>query len=201
VSDRGQAAPAAPPEARGRGRAGRTVVTALALAGLVVAAVWIAVSVLPRWWSHRVGDQVGGDLSAGVVLGFMYGFLATLLPLLVLGAVLRFRRRSRRAWLAGGAVALLLASPDLITLGIVLGNGNAAHAADRTLDVEAPWFRGGMAIGAAAALALAGLLVQMNVSRRRAHRRAREALAALEAERARQAAGGERAEPRRASDP
>src|SRR5581483_11462612 len=106
VSDRGQAAPAAPPEARGRGRAGRTVVTALALAGLVVAAVWIAVSVLPRWWSHRVGDQVGGDLSAGVVLGFMYGFLATLLPLLVLGAVLRFRRRSRRAWLAGGAVAL-----------------------------------------------------------------------------------------------
>ena len=175
--------------------------TALALAGLVVAAVWIAVSVLPRWWSHRVGDQVGGDLSAGVVLGFMYGFLATLLPLFVLGAVLRFRRRSRQAWLVGGAVALLLASPNLITLGIVLGNGNAAHAADRTLDVEAPWFRGGMAIGAGAALALAGLFVQMSVSRRRAHRRAREALAALEAERARQAAGPERAGAERPGEP
>ncbi len=119
----------------------------------------------------------------------------------MLGAVLRFRRRSRQAWLVGGAVALLLASPNRITLGIVLGNGNAAHAADRTLDVEAPWFRGGMAIGAGAALALAGLFVQMSVSRRRAHRRAREALAALEAERARQAAGPERAGAERPGEP
>ena len=46
------------------------------------------------------------------------------------------------------ALAVLLALPNLFTLGIVLGNGNAAHAGQRILDVEAPNFRAGSLAGA-----------------------------------------------------
>jgi hypothetical protein len=163
---------------------GRAALLVLGGIGLVVVVVWFSVSVLPRWWAHQVGAQVDGDLTTGGVLGFMYGFLATLLPLLVLGTVFRYRRRSVWAWIVGVLIALLLAAPNLITLGIVLGDGSAAHAAQRTLDVEGPWFRGGMAIGVASALLLAGLLAYSILSRRRAHRKADESRASLAAERA-----------------
>lgn len=65
-------------------------------------------------------------------------------------------------------MAVVLASPNLFTLGIVLGRGDAAHAGDRTLDVEAPGFRGGTLAGAIlAALALLGVKYLL-VSRQRA---------------------------------
>jgi hypothetical protein len=51
-------------------------------------------------------------------------------------------------------VAALLAAPNVLTLGIVVGAGSGAHAGDRTLDVEAPGFRGASLIGALAAAAL-----------------------------------------------
>jgi hypothetical protein len=151
---------------------------------LAAVAFWFAVSVLPRWWSHQVGDQVDGDLTTGVVVGFAYGFVSTLLPLAVLWLVYRFWRRSVWAWLVGGALALVLAAPNLITLGIVVGRGGAAHAAERTLDVEAPWFRGGMAIGVTSALLLVGVLVYVFSSRRRERRRVAETRAELAEERA-----------------
>jgi phosphate/sulfate permease len=141
------------------------------------------VSVLPRWWSHQVGDQVDGDLTTGGLLGLMYGFFASVLPLLVIGVVWRFRRRSVWAWLVGVPLALLLATPGLVTLGISLGDGSAAHAADRTLDVEAPWFRGGMVLGVAVGAGLAAYVVFIAASRSRAHRGAQAARASLEAER------------------
>jgi uncharacterized membrane protein (Fun14 family) len=134
---------------------GRKLLTVVLVGGLLVAAWVFVVSVLPRWWSHQVGDQVDGDLTTGGLLGFMYGFLATFLPLVVIVLVWRFGRRSTWAWLVGVAVALLLAAPNLVTLGIVVGQGSAAHAADRTLDVEAPWFRGGMVVGVAVGALLA----------------------------------------------
>lgn len=142
------------------------------LAGALVAVVLglavFGATVVPRWWAQRVADQVDGDLSTGTVLGLMYGFVCTLLPLAALALVYRFRRRSWKAWLLGLAVALLLAAPNLITLGIVLGVGDSAHAADRTLDVEAPFFRGGMLIGAVAAALLVAWLSYLSASRRRA---------------------------------
>lgn len=150
---------------------------ALVLGGILV--VVIAATALPRWWAQRVGDQVDGDLSSGLVIGFMYGFLATLLPLLVLGVVLRYARRSSVAWLAGGCLALLLAAPNLLTLWIALGVGDGAHAGDRTLDVNAPWFRGGMVFGVITALSLTVFVGYAVVSRRRAREHARR----LEAER------------------
>jgi SAM-dependent methyltransferase len=56
------------------------------------------------------------------------------IPLLVLWAALKvFRSWKVRA--VAAAVAAALAAPNLLTLGIVLGTGNAAHAGDRILDV------------------------------------------------------------------
>ncbi len=112
-----------PREPETGGSVGRKLVIVAIVVGLLVVAYLFAVSVLPRWWSHQVGDQVDGDLTTGVVIGFMYGFFATVLPLLVIGAVWRFGRRSVWAWLVGVPIALLLATPSLVTLGITLGDG------------------------------------------------------------------------------
>jgi len=132
---------------------GPLLVLVAGVVGLVVAA--IVVGALPRWWAHRIGDQVDGDLTTGLVIGFMYGFLAMILPIALLALLLRFFRRSWLAWVVGLVSLVILASPNLLTLWIVLGAGDAAHAGDRTLDVEAPWFRGGMLFGVIAALAVA----------------------------------------------
>lgn len=167
--------PSPQPEPERESRLGRKLLTVAGIGGLLVAAWIFVVSVLPRWWSHQVGDQVGGDLTTGGVLGFTYGFLATILPLLVLGVVWRLGRRSVWAWLVGVALALVLAAPNLVTLGITIGQGNAAHAADRTLDVEAPWFRGGMVVGVTVALLLAVFVGYALASRERARRSEREA--------------------------
>ena len=108
---------------------------------------FIAAATIPRWWAHRIGDQVDGSGTAGIGLGLFYGFVFTFLPLLVLSFALVRRRSWRlRAWLLAGAV--LLALPNLFTLGIVLGSGSAAHAGERTLDVEGPYFRAATLAGA-----------------------------------------------------
>lgn len=173
--------PAPPSEVEPESHLGRKLAIVIAVGLLLVASYVFAVSVLPRWWSHQVGDQVDGDLTTGALLGLVYGFLCTLLPLLVLALVWRVRRNSVWAWVVGVAIALFLAAPNLITLGITLGNGNAAHAADRTLDVEAPWFRGGTLIGTLVAALVFAFVVYALASRARARRQAREAQEQLEA--------------------
>jgi hypothetical protein len=115
---------------------------------------------------------VQGSIPAGITLGLVYGFLFTLVPLLVVLWAVR-KRRSVRAYLVFFAVAAFLALPNLFTLGIVLGRGDAAHAGERTLDVEAPGFRGGSAAGAI----LAGLLLLGMGYLLRSRRHAREELA------------------------
>jgi MFS family permease len=155
------------------------------VAGLIALAILTAGAFLPRWWAHRIGDQVGGSISSGIGLGLFYGFVFTFLALLALWLVFR-RRRSARAYVIGVGVAVVLATPNLLTLGIVLGSGNAAHAGDRTLDVEAPSFRTSALIGAiAAAVAVLGLIWLLR-SRRRARERERalrDELAAARAQR------------------
>jgi len=122
---------------------------------------------VPRWWSQRIGAQVDGSIPAGITLGLVYGFLFTVLPLAVVVWAAR-KRRSWKAYLAFAVAAVLLALPNLFTLGIVLGRGNAAHAGERTLDVEAPGFRGATLAGAIiAALFVLGVQYLL-VSRRRA---------------------------------
>ena len=127
----------------------------------------IASATVPRWWAQRVGNQVDGSITQGTLLGLFYGFVFTLLPIAVLVMILRWRSTWR--WVVFGvAFAIILALPNLMTLGIVLGRGNAAHAGDRILDVEAPAFRGGTLAGALLAGLLVGFVAYLLVSRSRA---------------------------------
>jgi hypothetical protein len=146
-----------------RGYGGKALVAVVVLACVALGMI-IGAAVVPRWWSHRVGDQVDGSLTSGTLIGLSYGFLFTLLPLLVLGAAALWAR-SWRLWAVAAGLATLLALPNLMTLGIVLGVGNAAHAADRTLDVEAPAFRGASLAGAVGALFIAAVVVYLVLSR------------------------------------
>jgi glucan phosphoethanolaminetransferase (alkaline phosphatase superfamily) len=145
----------------------------------VVVGVLVASATVPRWWAHQVGDQVDGSITQGILVGLFYGFLFTLLPLAILATVLLWRRRLK--WLAAAFIlALLVATPNLMTLGIVLGSGNAAHAGERTLDVEAPAFRWASFAGALAAVAVVLYVSYLVVSRRRARAGERDARSKLE---------------------
>jgi hypothetical protein len=144
----------------------RRLIAAAVVAGLVILAGLIASATIPRWWAQRIGDQVEGSIVTGTFLGLFYGFVFTMLPLLALVIILRLRRTLGALAVAVG-LALILAIPNLMTLGIVLGTGNAAHAGERILDVEAPAFRGGTLAGALIAIALVGLVSWLLVSRRR----------------------------------
>ncbi len=149
---------------------------------LVLVLGYIASATVPRWWAQRIGDQVDGSITTGIFVGLFYGFVFTLLPLALIVAVVAWRRTWRALAIALG-IAILLALPNLMTLGIVVGRGNAAHAGDRILDVEAPAFRGGSFAGAALALGLVAYLLHLRRSRRRARDRERTARAELEATR------------------
>ena len=141
---------------------------------VVVLAGVVASATVPRWWAHRVGDQVDGSITQGTLLGLFYGFVFTFVPIVVLLLILGWRRTTRTV-VAAVVLALVLALPNLMTLGIVLGRGNAAHAGDRVLDVEAPAFRGGTLAGAILAVLLVGFVGYLVVSRRRAQEGARRA--------------------------
>jgi MFS family permease len=143
---------------------------ALALIALGIGTYFIGGAFLPRWWSHRVGAQVSGSIAAGIALGLFYGFVFTFLPLFVLWRGFR-RRRPWKHWLAFFVGAVLLASPNLLTLGIVIGTGNAAHAGERTLDVDAPAYRTSVLIGAIVAVVLYAVLFYLLFSRRLARGR------------------------------
>ena len=142
------------------------IVVAVALVGLAL----LGAAFLPRWWSHRVAHQVNGSMSVGIMLGLFYGFVFAALPLVTVLRAFR-KRRPWKVWAGLTALAIVLAGPNLLTLGIVIGSGHGAHAGQRTLDVDAPGFRAASlagAIGAALAVAAIEYLV---VSRRWSRRR------------------------------
>lgn len=137
--------------ARWRGR----VIAAVALL-LALVAVYFALSAfIPRWWAQRIADISGhGSFTKGIGSGLTLGVLCTGIPLLL--AMWAFLMRGRRGgkFFAGvlTLLAVIIAVPNLMTLTIVLGTSNSAHAGERVLDVEAPGFRGATAIGAVIAL-------------------------------------------------
>jgi hypothetical protein len=151
----------------------RRLLLAGALVVVIVLTVLVASATVPRWWSQRVGDQVDGSITQGTTLGLVYGFVFTFLPILAIVLILRWRR-TWKTLLVALALGLLLALPNLMTLSIVLGTGNAAHAGDRTLDVEAPAFRGASLVGAIVAAGLIAFAVYLVWSRDRAHGKARK---------------------------
>jgi MFS family permease len=142
-------------------------VTVLVTLGIALLALFAASAFLPRWWSHRIGNQADGSFTNGIGLGLFYGFTFTLLALVLLVVGLR-RIRSWKGRLILLGIAILIASPNLITLGIVLGPGDGAHAGERTLDVEAPGFRSSSLIGAIVAALLVLALWLLVRSRRHA---------------------------------
>lgn len=156
----------------------RLILGAVALGSSLIA--WfVGAAVLPRWWAQRIGDVIDGRLTLGSLLGIVFGVVFTVLALGVLALGVRFRNGWRRALLTviGAAV---VAAPNLMTLGIVLGDGNAAHAGERILDVDGPGFRGGSLVGAVlGALGMAAIAF-LSSSRRRNKRKAKELKAELD---------------------
>jgi hypothetical protein len=150
--------------------------------GLLVVLVLVVIvtsATVPRWWAHRVGDQVDGSITQGTTVGLVYGFVFTFLPIVAIVLILRWRR-TWKTIVAAILIGVLLALPNLMTLSIVVGRGNAAHAGDRTLDVDAPAFRGASLVGAILAVALVAFIGWLVVSRDRAHSRAQRARKDLE---------------------
>jgi hypothetical protein len=137
-------------------------VTVAFLLALIIGGAFI-----PRWWAHRVGDQANESFAGGIMLGLFYGFVFTVLPLLLIVWGIR-RRRSGRMWLWILAGAAILALPNIFTLGVVLGPGGAAHAGERTFDVHAPGFRNATLAGALLAVGAIGFVWYLLSSRRRA---------------------------------
>lgn len=172
--------------ARWRGR----VIAVIALL-LTLVAVYFALSAfIPRWWAQRIADMSGhGSFTKGIGSGLALGLLCTGIPLLL--ALWAFLIRGRRGgtFFAGvlTLLAVIVAVPNLMTLTIVFGTSNSAHAGERVLDVEAPGFRGATAIGATVALVIF-LLVTFFVMRNWRRRvkvekqQVREAAAAAAAE-------------------
>lgn len=145
----------------------RRLLTIVMAAVVAVVAYLIAAAVIPRWWAQRVANVVGGSLTVGALYGLFIGFVFTLVPLLVVALAFRFHgaRRSWKGWVGWLTVALLLAAPNLMTLGIVLGRGDAAHDGDRILSVEGNGFRMWSLIGAIAAVLAFGALLYLIRSR------------------------------------
>ncbi|MEO6470733.1 MAG: hypothetical protein ABIR57_02750 [Aeromicrobium sp.] len=139
---------------------------------VAVAAAFIiykmAASFLPRWWAQRIRDQANGSMTKGTMWGLFYGFVFTFIPLLLLFQA----RRKLFNWKAKVVVAIIaiaLAAPNWLTLSVVAGNSNAAHAGERIFDVDGPGFRWasliGVVVGGFLAFALGGASMQL------AHRR------------------------------
>jgi hypothetical protein len=127
---------------------------------LLIAAHFILGALVPRWWSQRVGSAVNGDSAMGTALGLFIGFAFTLFPLFVL----TFALRPRTPWAIRATylkIGLILALPNLCTLGTETGIGGAALAGRRTMDLDAPAFSGASLAGAliAAGVYLAGVLL------------------------------------------
>ncbi|MGA8851599.1 MAG: hypothetical protein WB508_07745 [Aeromicrobium sp.] len=148
----------------------RWVRRAVLLLVLVIATYigWrISAAFFPRWWAQRIADQVQGRFIAGTLWGLFYGSVFTFVPLLLLFQI----RRRFFSWTWRGlvaVVAVVLAAPNWLTLAVVAGTSNAAHAGERIMDVDAPSFRAATLIGVVAGALLA--IVITATSMRMRHR-------------------------------
>jgi MFS family permease len=158
--------PPTQPTQPARSNLGSRLLGGLIVAVAVLVLALIAAAFLPRWWAHRIGGVADGSFTAGIAAGLACGVAFTALPLAALRGVVR-RHRSWTARFAFLLLAGLLAAPNLITLGIVLGTSKAAHAGERTMDVDAPGFRGATLVGAALGTLLTLLLWSLLAGRRR----------------------------------
>lgn len=117
---------------------------------VAVAAYFILGAILPRWWSDVVAGQIRRDLGASVLVGMFYGFVFTFIPLAV--AWQATHKAVSWPWkIVILLAAVAIATPNLLTAGIVFGSTESAHAGQRTLSVDAGFFTTWTAISAVAA--------------------------------------------------
>ncbi|WP_275778996.1 hypothetical protein [Paenarthrobacter sp. Y-19] len=157
-----------------------------------MAAWFILGAILPRWWSDVIAGQIRRDLGASVLVGMFYGFVFTFIPLLVAWQA----TRKAVSWPWKTAIVLLavaIATPNLLTAGIVFGSTESAHAGQRTLSVDTGFFTTWTAISAVAAVVVfIAVTVMWSIWRRRGKQM--KALKQAENERIK-AAGNRNAEP------
>ncbi|MFL0410605.1 hypothetical protein ACH0AH_05435 [Microbacterium paludicola] len=150
------------------------ILTAIGIVTAVVLFVLIW-NFAPVWWARIIGDFVQEDFGRAVLVGLIVGFGFTLVPLMVL--LLLLYRSPVWVKIALVVLAVVLATPNLLTLWIEIGASSATHAADRIIDTEAFAFGGasvwGAVIGALAFLFWAWLFVS--------RRRTKKQLATLKA--------------------
>ncbi|WP_370617559.1 hypothetical protein [Mumia sp. Pv 4-285] len=152
----------------------RKAVIVLAIAVIIVAIGYALAAFVPRWWAQWIGARVDGRLTAGTVWGLFLGIVFTFLPLLLVWQAIA-RRWIRGWWIAVAiGVAILLALPNLMTLSIVLGTSNGAHAGERILDVDVPGFRAATLWGAIIAVVLLAGLIWLTTTNRQRGRRVRD---------------------------
>ncbi|MGO4249034.1 hypothetical protein AB4Y87_17610 [Paenarthrobacter sp. RAF54_2] len=117
---------------------------------VAVAAYFILGAILPRWWSDVVAGQIRRDLGASVLVGMFYGFVFTFVPLVV--AWQATHKAVSWPWkIVILLAAVAIATPNLLTAGIVFGSTESAHAGQRTLSVDAGFFTTWTAISAVVA--------------------------------------------------
>ncbi|MGM9473259.1 hypothetical protein ACS5PJ_14795 [Pseudarthrobacter sp. YS3] len=132
--------------------AARIILAAAALLVLVIAYFALA-AILPVWWANVIRNQVQGSLGAGILVGMFYGFIFTLVPLMVAWQLTR--KAVAWPWKFGIlVVAVALAIPNLLTAGIMFGSSEAAHNGQRILGTEATWFALWTQISAIAAIVI-----------------------------------------------
>lgn len=134
----------------------KKVVIGLVIAVLVVITYFILEAFLPRWWAGQIGDRVDGSFSRGVGTGLVIGFVCTFVPLLLLVLAFVSRTRLRNVpTIIAAILAIVVAIPNLLTLAVVAGGGNGAHAGERIFDVDAPGFRAASLWGVIAGVVIA----------------------------------------------
>lgn len=136
---------------------------------LGVSLVVIGAAYLPGWWADRVADVVAGNRTAGVLGGFACGLAFTALPLIVLRSAVR-RGLVLTERLLRVVVAVLLAVPNLLTLGVVIRGGPPGALARAVLDARGPGLRGATLLGAVlGAVIVVAAWVLLAGRRRRLH--------------------------------
>lgn len=156
----------------------KAILVAVGLVALVIAYLILS-AFLPRWWSIRIANLSDQAFSKGIFWGLVFGIVCTLVPLLFFSAAwgVRKKRGGKVTAIISIVLAVVVAIPNLLTLSIVLGGNNAAHAGERTLDTEAPGFRGATALGAIIAVVLFAALTFFVVRGRRRRAQKRNAAA------------------------
>ena len=178
VDEKPTVEPAHPSLGERAGAVARKVVAAVLIVAVLVGAYFLLAAFLPRWWAQQVGHRVGGSFSGGIGMGLTVGFICTFVPILliVFAVISRGRLRNVPA-IACALLAVVVAVPNLLTLAVVLGGNNSAHAGERIFDVDAPGFRGASAWGAIVGALIAILVAYVIWGYRRRGRKLHESQA------------------------